>query len=48
MTPRMCTVGGLLVVEVAVGLDGDPDLLVARADGGVQAEEAAQVQRFGC
>src|ERR1700755_1653087 len=36
--------GGLVVVEVAGGLDGGPGLLVAGADAAVQAEEAAQVQ----
>src|SRR6185369_8941975 len=34
--------GELVVVEVAGGLDGDPDLLVAGADAAVQAEEAAR------
>src|SRR6516162_228181 len=36
--------GELVIVEVAGGLDGDPDLLVAGADVTVEAEEAVQVQ----
>src|ERR1051326_5767715 len=36
--------GELVVVEVAGGLDGHPDLLVAGTDAAVEAEEAAQVQ----
>src|SRR6516225_440474 len=36
--------GELVVVEVAGGGDGDPDVLIAGADAAVQAEEAAQVQ----
>src|SRR5512135_1321965 len=36
--------GELIVVVVAGGLDGDPDLLVAGADAAVQGKEAVQVQ----
>src|SRR5690348_18307761 len=36
--------GELVVVEVAGGLDGDLDLLIAGADIAIEAEEAVQVQ----
>ena len=36
--------GELIVIEVVDGLDRDLDLLVARADIAVEAEEAVQVQ----
>src|SRR5690349_401314 len=39
--------GELGVVEVAVGLDGDLDLLIPRTDVAVEAEEAAQVDVAG-